>query len=95
MRITVRAMTDKEKARVVTKLISDQLMAKGNFAMRDVEDCKVMLLRERTEGVSRDLITSVWNEALEAAARKAEKSSKLALPLRSAPLNARAKCAHG
>ena len=38
-------MTDNEKARVVTKLIADQLKAKGNFAMRDVEDCVVTLLQ--------------------------------------------------
>ena len=33
--------------------------------MRDVEDCVVTLLRERTDGNSRDLMTSVWDEALE------------------------------
>jgi len=72
-------MTDKEKARVVTKLIADQLKAKGNFAMRDVEDCVVTLLRERTDGSSRDLINSVWNEALETAARKADKVIQVGL----------------
>ena len=72
-------MTDKEKARVVTKLIADQLKAKGNFAMRDVEDCVVTLLRERTDAGSRDLITSVWNEALETAARKADKIIQVGL----------------
>jgi hypothetical protein len=72
-------MTDKEKARVVTKLIADQLKPTGNFAMRDVEDCVVTLLRERTDGSSRDPITSVWNEALEAAARKADKVIQVGL----------------
>ena len=72
-------MTDTEKARVVTKLITDHLKAKGNFAMRDVEDCVVTLLRERTDGSSRDLITSVWNEALETAARKADKIIQVGL----------------
>ncbi len=71
--------TDNEKARVVTKLIADQLKAKGNFAMRDVEDCVVTLLRERTDAGSRDLITSVWNEALETAARKADKVIQVGL----------------
>ena len=66
-------MTDNEKARVVTKLIADQLKAQGNFAMRDVEDCVVTLLRERSDAGSRDLINSIWNEALETAARKADK----------------------
>ena len=72
-------MPYKEKARVVTKLIADQLKAKGSFAMRDVEDCVVTLLRERTDGSPRDLITSVWNEALEAAARKADKVIQVGL----------------
>ena len=72
-------MTDLEKARVVTKLIADQLKAKGNFAMRDVEDCVVTLLRERIDASSRDLITSVWNEALETAARKADKVIQVGL----------------
>jgi len=72
-------MTDTEKARVVTKLIADQLKAKGNFTMRDVEDCVVTLLRERTDAGSRDLITSVWNEALETAARKADKIIQVGL----------------
>ncbi len=72
-------MTDNEKARVVTKLIADQLKAKGNFAMRDVEDCVVALLRERSDAGSRDLITSIWNEALETAARKADKIIQVGL----------------
>ncbi len=72
-------MTDKEKARVVTKLIADQLKANGNFAMRDVEDCVVALLRERTDESSQALITSVWNEALETAARKADKVIQVGL----------------
>ncbi len=72
-------MTEREKARVVTKLIADQLKTKSNFAMRDVEDCVVTLLRERTDASSQDLINSVWNEALEMAARKADKVIQVGL----------------
>jgi len=47
--------------------------------MRDVEDCVVTLLRERTDGNSRDLMTSVWDEALETAARKTDKVIQVGL----------------
>jgi len=47
--------------------------------MRDVEDCVVTLLRDRTDVSSRDLMTSVWNEAMETAARKADKLIQVGL----------------
>jgi len=73
-------MTDREKAHTVTQLIADQLKAKSSFVVGDVEERIVALLRaERTNRSVENLTASAWNEALDLAAREADRANQVAL----------------